>query len=280
MALAWKNELQEAEKIVYIPMDEISVNHKNRRHYDREKLRELSESIKMYGVLQPVSVRKKEDGFELVAGERRLKAAKMAGLYEIPCVVMDVDTYQSAVLKIVENVPRENLDYIEEAECIYQMIQVYGLTIEEAALKLGKTKAAVEDKLKILDLPGELLFVLRENGLNEKYAKQLIRVEDDSDKIRVLEQIIQRNLNISATEKLIDKFIANKNGTDLTFSAPVYVIKDVRVFLNCVKDGIETMGKAGVYAQCVQNETDDDITLTIKIPKCVAYADELSNAGT
>lgn len=268
MALLRKKGIYDTGKIVYIASDSIKPNkNQPRRYFDREKLKELSDSIAQCGIIQPLSVRKCDAGYELIAGERRLRAAKMAGLREVPCIILDVDTCQSSVLALVENIHRQNLDFIEEAEGIYQMIQVYGLSRDEVAKRLGKSQSAISNKLRLLKIPGEILFIVRENGLTERHARALLRLEDDNDKIKVLEQIISRDLNVAATEKLIDKFIEDKNSAEEKSSAPVYIIKDIRLFLNTITHGMDIMKKSGIFAEYGKDETENDITVTIKIPK-------------
>ena len=211
MAFIRKRGLYDTGKIAYIQVDDIRPNRDQpRRYFDKDKLLELAESIKENGIIQPLSVRKTQDGYELVAGERRLRAAKEAGLKEVPCLVLDVNSYQSAVLALCENIHRQDLDFIEEAEGIYQMINVLGMSQAEVAKKLGRSQSAVANKLRILNLPGELLFIIREKGLTERHARALLRLDNDGDRVRVLEQVINRGLNVTDTEKFIDRFLEKK----------------------------------------------------------------------
>ena len=268
MAFIRKKGLYDTGKITYISVNDIRPNRDQpRRYFDKGKLNELAESIAANGIIQPLSVRRTDDGFELVAGERRLRAAKMAGLREVPCIVLDVDTCQSAVLALVENLHRQDLDFIEEAEGIYQMMQIFGMSQEAAAKKLGKSQSAVANKLRILKLPGELLFVIRENGLTERHARALLRLDTDEERIKVLEQIIRRGMNVATTEKFIDKYIEDKKSAEENPSTHMYIIKDIRLFLNTVTHGMDIMRQSGIYAEYGKDETDTDIVLTIKIPK-------------
>ena len=268
MGLLRKKGLYDTGKVVYIPADSIKVNSDQpRKNFDKDKLNDLAASIAQHGIIQPLSVRKAADGYELIAGERRLRAAKMAGLKEVPCLVLDVDTCQSAVLALVENICRQDLDFIEEAEGIYQMIQVYGMSQEETAKMLGKSQSAIANKLRILRLPGEILFVIRENGLTERHARSLLRLDNDADRIKVLEQVIRRNLNVDATEKFIDKYIENKKSTAESSAAPIYAIKDIRLFLNTISHGMDVMRQSGIPAEYGRDDTDSEIVLTIRIPK-------------
>lgn len=255
-------------QITYINVSDIKPNEDQPRlHFDKEKLQNLAASIEKYGVIQPLTLRKADGQLRLIAGERRLRAAKMAGLYEVPCIIMEADELNSAVLALAENLHRDGLDFIEEAVGIYQMTQKYGLTREQAAEKLGYSVSAITNKLRILKLPGELLFIIRENGLTERHARALLRLDDNGDRIRVLDRVINRKLTVGQTEQLIEDFLREKRGAASKNTAPSYVIRDIRLFLNTVTHGMDIMKKSGIDAVYGKNETDNHIILTIKIPK-------------
>ena len=264
--------LYEASRIVYIPISEIIPNPSQpRRHFDPEGLRELSSSIARYGILQPLSVRRGETGFELVAGERRLRAAKLAGLTEAPCIVLDVGGAESSVLALVENLQRRDLDFIEEAEGLARLVNVHGFSQEEAARQVGKSQSAVANKLRILKLPRELLQALRQSGLTERHARALLRLSNNEERAAVLAQIIRQGLNVSRTEAYIDAWLERRHTDAAPAPRPggrhTYVLKDVRLFLNSVYRNMDIMKEAGISAECGKEETDSDIILTIRIPK-------------
>lgn len=271
MLLTRKRGIYETNRIIYVPVESIDPNPAQpRKNFDREALAELAGSIKRYGVLQPLSVRKNEKKYMLVSGERRLRAAKLAGLKEVPCIVLEVDNSDSSVLALVENLHRRDLDFIEEAEGLNRLIQDYRLSQEEVARKVGKSQSAIANKLRILKLPGEILYIIREEGLSERHARALLRLEDNEERIAVLKAVINQGLNVAKTEQYIEDFIAAKEEKeDKTTARRVYVIKDVRLFLNTVVRGMDMMKQSGINAQCGKSETDTDIILTIKIPKAV-----------
>jgi len=255
-------------QIVQLPVEKIHPNPEQpRKYFDREKLDELKNSILAYGVIQPLTVRKKDEGYELVAGERRLRAARSAGLLHVPCIIIDVDEVDSAIIALAENIHRQDLDFIEEAESIYQMENVFGLTREEIAQKLGKSRSAIANKLRILNLPGELLFIIRERGLSERHARALLRLESDNDRVLVLQHILNKNLTVSDTERYIERYLEGKKNDDQKQKAPSYKIRDIRLFLNTVDHGIDVMKRSGISASYGRNDTDTDIILTISIPK-------------
>lgn len=264
-----RNGIYESSRITYIKTDSISPNPMQpRRIFDSESLKELASSISKYGVIQPLTVRRKGRDYELIAGERRLRAAKMAGLSKVPCIVLEVDKSDSSIIALIENLHRRDLDFIEEAEGIYQLINTFGLSQEEAAKKLGKSQSAIANKLRILRLGGELLYVIREAGLTERHARALLRLEDDQSRIMVLEKIINDGMNVAKTEEYIERLLSGETEEEKQNSPrPIYVLKDVRLFLNTVARGMTMMKQSGIHAEYGKDETDTDIILTIKIPK-------------
>ncbi|MBQ3403914.1 MAG: ParB/RepB/Spo0J family partition protein [Oscillospiraceae bacterium] len=273
MLLTKRHGLYESSRIVYIRTLDISPNPAQpRKSFDPDSLKELAESISRYGVLQPLSVHRNRDGYSytLVAGERRLRAAKQAGLDEVPCVVLDVDRRESAILALIENLHRRDLDFIEEAEGLNNLIQVWGMSQDEAARRVGRSQSAVANKLRILRLPVDMLCTIREAGLTERHARALLRLPDERRE-RALRHIIDEGLNVAGTERYIDELLAagekraEKGGKNS--GRRIYVLRDVRVFLNTINRGMDIMRKSGIPAECGRSETDTDIVLTIKLPK-------------
>lgn len=146
--------------------------------FGTQELEELAGSIQALGLLQPLTVRRRADGWELVAGERRLRAAKLAGLEEVPCISLQIDDQRSSLLALVENLQRKDLDFWEEALALDRLISVYHLSQEEAARRIGKSQSAVANKLRLLKLPEDTLRALRDGGCTERHARALLRLED------------------------------------------------------------------------------------------------------
>ena len=243
-----------------------------RRYFDPEAIATLAESIRQYGVLNPLTVRRTANGgYELVAGERRLRAARVAGLPDVPCLLINADGEDSSVIALVENLQRRDLDFCEEANGFKRLIEQFGLTQEEAARKVGKTQSAVANKLRLLRLSQQNMELIRCNNLTERHARALLRLSDEADRINVTNYIIEHELNVSRTEEYIDEFLKAKENPQPVVEPEsgkhvVRLFKDVRFFLNTLNRAVGVMVDAGIGATVKQQESDDGLTLTICIP--------------
>lgn len=253
-------------QVLELPIHEIRPNPSQpRQEFRDEELGELALSISQVGVLQPLSVRRTPDGWELIAGERRLRAAQMAGLPRVPCLPVEADEETSALLALVENLQRKDLDVWEEAAALRQLMERHHLTQEEAARRVGKSQSAVANKLRLLKLPEDVIDTLRAHRLTERHARALLRLDSPVQQREALEHIIKRQLNVAKTEEYINRLCGGRKVPRR--AAPIYRIRDVRLFLNTVDRGLAVMQSAGVNAQCGREETESEITLTIHIPK-------------
>ncbi|MBR2329039.1 MAG: ParB/RepB/Spo0J family partition protein, partial [Clostridia bacterium] len=236
---------------------------------DSQALFELSESIARYGIIQPLSVRKIGKQYELVAGERRLRAAKMAGLTEVPCIILELSGEDSSVIALIENIQRRDLDYIEEAEALAKLIKDFGMSQEEAAKRISRSQSAVANKLRILKLSPEILYVLRESGLTERHARALLRLPTEELRQQALEHMVVRQLTVAKSEEYIEDLLdaAKEEEESTQKKKPSYIIKDVRLFLNSINRSLGIMRDSGVAAVYDKSETDEDIILMITIPK-------------
>ena len=243
-----------------------------RRYFDPEAIATLAESIRQYGVLNPLTVRRTANGgYELVAGERRLRAARVAGLTDVPCLLINADGEDSSVIALVENLQRRDLDFFEEANGFKRLIEQFGLTQEEAARKVGKTQSAVANKLRLLRLSQQNMELIRCNNLTERHARALLRLNDEADRINVTNYIIEHELNVSRTEEYIDEFLKAKENPQPVVEPEsgkhvVRLFKDVRFFLNTLNRAVGVMVDTGIGATVKQQESDDGLTLTICIP--------------
>lgn len=243
-----------------------------RRYFDPEAIATLAESIRQYGVLNPLTVRRTGNGgYELVAGERRLRAARVAGLTDVPCLLINADGEDSSVIALVENLQRRDLDFFEEANGFKRLIDQFGLTQEEAARKVGKTQSAVANKLRLLRLSQQNMELIRRNNLTERHARALLRLSEEADRINVTNYIIEHELNVSRTEEYIDEFLKAKEKPEPLPEQDggrhvVRLFKDVRFFLNTLNRAVGVMVDAGIGATVQQQESDDGLTLTISIP--------------
>ena len=254
-------------RVQYIPLGRIRPNPQQpRRSFDEEGLAELAASIRSCGILQPLTVRRAGEGYELVAGERRLRAARIAGLREVPCLVAQVGEEDSALLALMENLQRRDLDCWEEAQAIARLISRYGLSQEEAARRLGRAQPTVANKLRLLRLPEDVRALLRENGLTERHARALLRLQDPEVQRRAAGDMVRRGVNVAQAEAYVEKLLQSAQVTPPR-GRSTYIIKDVRLFLNSVDRGLHLMRQAGVDAGWNRQDTDREILLTIRIPK-------------
>ena len=254
-------------RVQYIPLGRIRPNPQQpRRSFDEEGLAELAASIRSCGILQPLTVRRAGEGYELVAGERRLRAARIAGLREVPCLVAQVGEEDSALLALMENLQRRDLDCWEEAQAIARLISRYGLSQEEAARRLGRAQPTVANKLRLLRLPEDVRALLRENGLTERHARALLRLQDPEVQRRAAGDMVRRGMNVAQAEAYVEKLLQSDQVTPPR-GRSTYIIKDVRLFLNSVDRGLHLMRQAGVDAGWNRQDTDREILLTSRIPK-------------
>ena len=259
--------------IVYLRTDELTPNPvQPRKRFDDESLEELSGSIKSYGILNPLTVRLRCGKYELVAGERRLRAAKLAGLEEVPCILIDVNMEDASLIALVENLQRRDLDFIEEALGISQLIRMFGMSQEGAARRIGKSQSAVANKLRLLKLPSDVLESLRQNGLTERHGRALLRLPNPVAQRAALEYIVDNGLTVAATDAYIDALLsapeeAEQKDEEKPEKRRTFVLKDVRVFLNTLSRSIDLMKQGGIDAGIQREETDDSLILTISIPK-------------
>ena len=246
-----------SSRVRYIPINTVRPNPQQpRRSFDETALRELADSIRAYGILQPLTVRDRGGFYELVAGERRLRAARIAGLREVPCLVAEVGEEDAALLALIENLQRRDLDYMGR----------YGLSQQQAADKLGKSQPAIANKLRLLRLAPPVIDCLRQYGLTERHARTLLRLTDPEQQLAAARHMGQRGLNVAQAEQYVDALTA-ENRTAPPQRRPTYIIKDVRLFLNSVERGVRLMQSAGVGAEVGRRDTEEEILLTIHIPK-------------
>lgn len=245
-----------------------------RRNFDEEEMRSLSRSIVENGILQPLVVRRiNATEFELIAGERRLRAAIMAGLNRVPCVVHKCSDKESALLALIENLQRADLNMFEEGRGIARLIRKYGLTQEQAAIKLGKKQSTIANKLRLLRLSFEEQEWILTANLSERHARALLRINDESLRREVLSRIITENLSVGASEALVTDVLMQKKPEEQPKKGErKVVVKDVRIFVNTINKAVDTMRLSGINAISRRSETDDYIEYTVKIPKAAEIA--------
>ncbi len=255
------------KNINYISVDLILPNiYQPRKHFDEESLQELAQSINTYGIIQPLSVRKlDEDKYELVAGERRLRAAKIAGLEKVPVIVIDISDRESAAIALLENLQRDNLNFLEEAEAYYNLIKGHSYTQEKLAETIGKKQSTIANKIRLLRLGPEIRKIVLENNLTERHARALLKLSTEKLQKDILQIVIKKSLNVKNTEDLIERELSKlANGKGENVKKKIKGIFSPRVYINTVK---QVFDKYGLNAQYSSKDFEDEIQITIKIPK-------------
>lgn len=264
---------QAEHKVYYIPVEQIIPNpYQPRRIFDRTSIDELCLSIRQYGILQPLLVRKPEDTedlYELITGERRLKAAKQAGLQEVPVIIKEFDERDAAVVSLIENLQRSDLSYWEEAKAFETLIRQHGMTQEMIADRVGKSQSTVANKLRLLRLSESVKKQLVFYHLSERHARALLRLQDEEMQLEILNEIVKKNLSVQETEKMVEKafLVCQKKEMQKKKETKVGFSGDLRLFFNTINKAIESMKRSGVIAQTEKSDCKDYIKYSIIIPK-------------
>lgn len=259
------------KQVVEIEINSIIPNpYQPRKVFAQVSLEELSQSIKAYGILQPLSVRKIGEGtYELIAGERRLKAAKLADLQRVPAIVhQNYNDKDAAVLAIIENLQREDLNFIEEAEAYASLIQDHGITQQELAVQIGKNQSTIANKLRLLRLPNDLKTALLENSLTERHGRALLKLPDDELRREVLDKIIKNDLNVKKAEEIIEGILNDISGEKEPKSQQkIRSFMNYRIYINTIKQAYEAIKDKQEHAEFNQVDRGEYIELIVKIPK-------------
>lgn len=263
---------KEVNKVVLLPLEEIQGNpHQPRKYFEAEALQELSRSIIANGLLQPITVRKVGNGYELIAGERRTMAFRSLGRKFIPAIVEDYSDQQSAVLALIENLQRKDLNYFEEALGIARLMEQLNLTQQQVSVRIGKAQSTVANKLRLLRYSPQLQQTMMEAGLTERHARALLKIKEDDKLQSAVAHIIEKSFNVEQTEEYIEKLMMEKEHKIRT---RLFVVKDVRIFQNSINKAVTMMNLAGIPASSVKTETDEFVEYTIQIPKSLAYKEK------
>ncbi|HIT34515.1 MAG TPA: ParB/RepB/Spo0J family partition protein [Candidatus Faecousia intestinigallinarum] len=250
----------ETGRVVFLPARAIRPNPAQPRELFREEgLAELADSIRQHGILQPLSVRRVGTSYELIAGERRLRAGQMAGLTEIPCIIMNMDDRESGLAALVENLQRQDLDYIEEAKAIALLMEQWSMSQEQAARCIGKSQSAVANKLRLLRHSPAVLAALRGAGLTERHARALLKLPGDAEKLQAIGEIARQGMSVARAEKYIEELLREEE------RKPRRV--NVGAFLNSLSQSLARIQRSGIGAVSERRETEEQIVLTITIPK-------------
>lgn len=262
------------KEIIYLPVDRVTPNpYQPRKFFRKESIEELARSIKEYGVMQPISVRLINGvSYELVAGERRLRATRLAGLNTIPAIVVNIKDQDSAMIAMIENIQRENLNFIEEAEGYQNLIEDYSFTQEELAKRIGKSQSTIANKVRILRLSKKVQKFIIEHELSERHARALLKIVNEDIQMEILQKVVEQGLTVKKTEELVDKVLGKSKEVTEEGKRDIKIkrlVKDFRLFSNSIKQSIDIMKESGFGTDYIMDEIDGgyEILITISYPK-------------
>lgn len=251
-------------KVVKVPIDTIFPNpYQPRKNFDDAALEDLSASIAQYGVLQPLLVSPAEDGrYMLIAGERRLRASKMAKLAEVPVIISEYTSQQIAEIALIENLQREDLHYLEEAEGYEKLMNQFHITQEAMAARVGKKQSTIANKLRLLRLSAPVRKVLMDAELSERHARALLKLPDDEKRLEVLETIVAKSFSVRQTEEYINKLLDGKSEEK---RKRMVIVNDVRIYLNSIKQVVDAVKTAGIPVAMEQTLEGDEVIISVRI---------------
>lgn len=236
-----------------------------RREFNVADISSLADSIQHNGIIQPLTVRRWQDRYQLIAGERRLRAAKLSGLKAVPCIIIETNDRDSAILALVENIQRQDLNFFEEALAIESLISYYGLTQEDAAAKLGKAQSTIANKLRLLRLTNDEREIILKYNLSERHARSLLRLASPVERLTLLEKIVKNKLNVERTEKLVDEYINTESAKE-SIKTRSKVFQNVKIFINTINKAVETMQASGISADSRKIQSENYIEYRVRIP--------------
>ena len=262
-------------KLTEIPVASIRRNpYQPRVTFDEESIAELAQSIRQVGLIQPLVVRKAPDGaYELVAGERRLRAVKSLGMESVTCIVeQGMEDESSAMMALIENLQREDLHYLEEAQCYNTLLSTYNLTQEELAARLGKSQSSIANKLRLLRLPEEVKSAMAEAHLTERHARALLKLKDEKTQLALVDKIAKKSLSVKETEKLVDKTLNRLYDEKADGARPrpkiLRIVKDYRLFMNTINAAVNTLRETGMTVAVEQEDRENGVDIHIHVTRC------------
>ena len=252
-------------KVVEIDIDRIEANPYQPRTVFGDDIDELAESIRLNGLIQPLTVKAEGERYILIAGERRLRALKSLGNAFAPCIVLDITDRNSAVLALVENIQRKELHFFDEAEALSKLLDFYGMTQEDAAVRLGKTQSTIANKLRLLKLSESVRSKIRCCGLTERHARALLRLPNENLQLEAVDNICSKRLNVEQTERLVAAIIDRENERE-SIRRRSGAFKDIRLFVNTINKAVEMMKAAGINADSQKIKENGYIEYIVRIP--------------
>lgn len=258
-------------KLMEIPVEKIVPNpNQPRMTFDDETIAELAQSISQVGLIQPLVVRRAAGGYELVAGERRLRACKSLGMEKVTCIIEDeMPEESSAMVALIENLQREDLHYMEEAQCYNALLQSYGMTQEELAGRLGKSQSSIANKLRLLKLSPAVVSAIRENGLTERHARAVLKLKGEEEQLEVIKKTAEKSLSVKDTERLVEKTLDKLYDEKQPGAAPrpaiIRQVRDYRLFMNTVNSAIAVLRDSGMSVEVEQEDIPNGVDIHIRV---------------
>ena len=262
-----------SKRLVEVNVASIHPNpYQPRATFDEESIAELAQSIQQVGLLQPLLVRKVDDGYELVAGERRLRAVTSLGMEKVACIVQqDIEDESSAMMALIENLQREDLHYLEEAQCYQKLLETYGLTQEELANRLGKSQSSMANKLRLLKLSDEVKAAMTEKRLSERHARALLKLTDDKQRLDAVERIAEKGLSVKETEQMVEKTLNKAYDEKQDGAKPrpklMRIVRDYRLFMNTINQAVNQLRESGMTVEVEQSDRADGVDIKISVTR-------------
>ena len=262
-----------SKRLVEVNVASIHPNpYQPRATFDEESIAELAQSIQQVGLLQPLLVRKVDDGYELVAGERRLRAVTSLGMEKVACIVQqDIEDESSAMMALIENLQREDLHYLEEAQCYQKLLETYGLTQEELANRLGKSQSSIANKLRLLKLSDEVKAAMTEKRLSERHARALLKLTDDKQRLDAVEKIAEKGLSVKETEQMVEKTLNKAYDEKQDGAKPrpklMRIVRDYRLFMNTINQAVNQLRESGMTVEVEQSDRADGVDIKISVTR-------------
>ena len=268
-----KDKKNDTRKLVELPVASIVPNpNQPRKSFDEDSIAELAKSIEQVGLIQPLMVRMNGQGYELIAGERRLRAVKSLGYETVSCIVCaDMKEEDSAIAAVIENLQREDLHFFEEAQCYAELIDSYNLTQEELARRLGKSQSSIANKLRVLRLPDEVKAAVLDSGVTERHARALLKLEDTQCQIDMIKQISEDGMSVKDTERRVEHILDSRYEQKIPGAKPrpavMRMVKDYRIFMNTINSAVNTLRDTGLIITVAQDDRDDGVDIRISITR-------------
>ena len=262
-----------SKRLVEVNVASIHPNpYQPRATFDEESIAELAQSIQQVGLLQPLLVRKVDDGYELVAGERRLRAVTSLGMEKVACIVQqDIEDESSAMMALIENLQREDLHYLQEAQCYQKLLETYGLTQEELANRLGKSQSSIANKLRLLKLSDEVKAAMTEKRLSERHARALLKLTDDKQRLDAVERIAEKGLSVKETEQMVEKTLNKAYDEKQDGAKPrpklMRIVRDYRLFMNTINQAVNQLRESGMTVEVEQSDRADGVDIKISVTR-------------